>query len=72
MTDSEIIEYALYASVDPTVNFPTEKGPGDMPALTTLLHRVCNNDAAKFEEATRLVTIFMEKAIELYAVESTK
>lgn len=70
MTDAEIIERALYATVDPTVTFPTPKGSGDMPALTTLLHRVCGNDRQKFEEATRLLELFMTKTIEIYAQET--
>jgi hypothetical protein len=46
--------------MDPTVNL--EGRP--VPALTTLLHRVCGNDPKKFEEATRLVELFVTKALE--------
>jgi hypothetical protein len=35
-----------------------------VPALTTLLHRVCDNDVKKFDEAMRLVTLFIQKALE--------
>lgn len=33
-----------------------------LPALTTLLHKVCNGDADKFNEACRLLDLFMDKA----------
>lgn len=38
---------------------------GDVPALTTLLFRVCKNDPAVFEEATRLVELFIRRTIEV-------
>ena len=66
MTNEEIKQRVLYNTVDPTVIFPTSKGPGDMPAMTTLLHYVCNNDASKFEEATRLVELFIDKTMQVY------
>lgn len=34
-----------------------------IPALTTLLHGVCGNDPEKFEEATRLIELFIEEAL---------
>lgn len=34
-----------------------------VPALTTLLYRVCDNDERRFEEADRLVRLFIETAI---------
>lgn len=34
------------------------------PALTTLLHKVCNGNQTKFEEACRLLNLFMDKAQE--------
>lgn len=33
-----------------------------VPALTTLLYQVCGKDAEKFEEACRLVGLFIEQA----------
>jgi hypothetical protein len=38
-----------------------DKSP-DFPAITVLLHRVCNGDQGKFEEATRLIGLYMEAA----------
>lgn len=32
----------------------------NVPALTTLLHVVCNGDTARFDEACRLIRLFME------------
>lgn len=34
----------------------------DMLALTSVLHRVCDNDDSKFDEACRLIRLFMEAA----------
>lgn len=34
----------------------------NQPALTTLLFIVCNNDKDKFEEAIRLLNLFMQSA----------
>ena len=31
--------------------------------MTTMLHRVCDNDPKKFEEATRLLELFIEEAL---------
>lgn len=53
------IERVLYCTVDPTVRL--QGGP--IPAMTTLLHRVCDNDSTKFEEATRIVALFIAEAI---------
>lgn len=33
------------------------------PALTTLLYRVCDNNEEKFEEACRVVNLFIEQAL---------
>lgn len=54
-----IVDRVNYNTIDPTVLF---KG-GPVPALTTLLHRVCLNDPKQFEEATRIVDLFIRKAI---------
>ena len=53
------VDRVLYGTVDPTVSF----NGGPVPAMTTLLHRVCDNDPKKFEEATRLVELFVAKAL---------
>lgn len=50
----------LFSTVDPTV----ELAPGKpVPAMTTMLYRVCDNDPVKFEEATRLVQLIVAEAI---------
>lgn len=36
----------------------------NLPALTTLLYRICDQDAAKFDEACRLIRLFMLKMVE--------
>lgn len=42
-----------------------------VPALTTLLLRVCQNDAELLNEATRLVAIFVEEARRLDSLEAS-
>lgn len=42
----------------------TEDPQNDVPALTTLLYKVCDNDDVKFDEACRLLRLFMEKVSE--------
>jgi hypothetical protein len=54
MTD---VERVLYATIDPTVLGE------NMPAMTTLLYRVCDNDPVKFEEACRIVELFIVSAL---------
>lgn len=54
-----IVYKTNYTTIDPTVTFQGKP----MPALTTLLHRICHNDPKQFEEATRIVDLFIRKAI---------
>lgn len=54
------INRILFGTTDPTVNL--EGTP--VPALTTLLYRVCDENQDKFKEATRVVELFIRKAIE--------
>lgn len=49
------VDRVLYGTKDPTLH---------VPALTTLLVRVCDGDEAKFKEATRLVALFVRRAVE--------
>lgn len=44
-------EEILLGTVDPTNYFSGKP----VPALTTLLHRVCDSDGGKLAEATRLI-----------------
>ena len=39
--------------------------PGGTPALTTLLYKVCDQDMAKFDEACRILSLFLDKKDEL-------
>lgn len=39
--------------------------PGGTPALTTLLCKVCDQDMAKFDEACRIINLFLDKKDEL-------
>lgn len=41
--------------------------PSGTPALTTLLYKVCDGDAEKFDEACRLISLFLDKKDELNA-----
>lgn len=64
---TEITEHRLQKMLK--VNDPTTAGlmgPEPMPALTVLLHRVCGSDVAKFEEACRLINLFMDEAEDIY------
>jgi hypothetical protein len=56
MTD---VDRILYRTVDPTVVFRGKP----LPAATTLLIRICDNDPDKFEEATRVVELFISEAL---------
>ncbi|MBX9860659.1 MAG: hypothetical protein K2Y20_13895 [Sphingomonas sp.] len=38
-----------------------------IPAMTSLLFEVCNNDTERFDAAMRLVRLFCDKAFELGA-----
>jgi len=54
-----ITQQILFRTIDPTV----VSAGGPMPAMTTMLIRVCNNDPVKFEEACRLIELFIEEAL---------
>lgn len=43
------------------LQFMTDDPWYDVPALTTLLIKVCDNDTHKFQEACRLLGLFMQK-----------
>lgn len=55
MKDAEF-ERVFYSTRDPK---PAPSGL-EVPAGTTLLYAVCGNDPAKFDEALRLVRLFIE------------
>lgn len=52
----------LYGTLDPTNPVGL---PGGTPALTTLLYKVCDQDMAKFDEACRIIYLFLDKKAEL-------
>lgn len=54
----------LYNTTDPTNPVGL---PGGTPALTTLLYKVCDNDMEKFDEACRIISLFLDKKDELNA-----
>lgn len=54
------IEQVLFSTMDP--QHIMQGTP--MPAMTTLLHKVCGNNSVKFEEACRLIELFIAKALE--------
>lgn len=56
----QIIERIMLQTKDPTVDLHGHP----IPALTTLLHRVCDNDPGKYEEAVRLIELFIQKTIQ--------
>lgn len=53
------IDMILMRAKDPTVEF---KG-GPVPAMTTMLFRVCNQDAEKFDEASRIIRLIVQEAL---------
>lgn len=64
MADKGISDYRSMQMM--RVNDPLSHGlivpGGTTPALTVLLHRVCGNDHKKFDEACRLISLFMDQA----------
>lgn len=54
----------MFNTTDPTNPLGT---PSGTPALTTLLYKVCDGDMAKFDEACRIIYLFLDKKDELDA-----
>lgn len=52
----------LYGTLDPTNPVSL---PDGTPALTTLLYRVCDQNNEKFDEACRLICLFLDKKAEM-------
>lgn len=52
----------LYGTLDPTNPVGLH---GGTPALTTLLYKVCDQNNEKFDEACRLICLFLDKKAEL-------
>jgi len=57
---SRKVERIMLATVDPEPRGPEGE---TYPALSSMLHRVCQDDPARFEEATRLIRLFIERAL---------
>lgn len=53
------VQQILYMTKDPTMLLDGRP----IPAMTTLLHRVCDNDLKKFEETCRIVELFIAEAL---------
>lgn len=58
------VNLVLYSTKDPQHLDPFSQ-TGHSPALTTLLFKVCGRNSEKFEEACRLVQLFIIQALEL-------
>ncbi len=58
-TTGDKAEAVLFRTIDPTVNLDGRP----IPAMTTMLHRVCGNDDDRFQEAMRLVELFIIEAL---------
>lgn len=59
---SEKYDPVLYGTLDSTNPVGL---PGGTPALTTLLYKVCGQNSEKFDEACRLICLFLDKKAEL-------
>lgn len=59
MTDQKQIDMVLYKTTDPSALLDGRA----LPALTVLLHRMCQNDPDRFEEALRIVGLFIAEAL---------
>lgn len=56
----------LYNTLDPINPLGIPSGtPSGTPALTSLLYKVCDGDSEKFDEACRLICLFLDKKAEL-------
>lgn len=56
MQEDHPTDNIVFGVKDPKSTLP------DCPAMTTMMYRVCGNDEAKFDEAMRLVGLFMVAA----------
>lgn len=59
---SEKHNVVLYNTLDPINPLGV---PSGTPALTALLYKVCDGDGEKFNEACRLICLFLDKKAEL-------
>lgn len=57
----KFVDSIMFMTKDP--NTGTINGQ-HLPVLTSLLHRVCDNDDAKFQEADRLINILINAALD--------
>lgn len=64
--EEEDLLRTLMATTDPE-NFGKVVPGQTVPALTILLYKVCDNNQEKFNEACRLVDLFIKKDRELHA-----
>jgi hypothetical protein len=65
------IDRVLYGTKDPKTTLNVKGTTSAVPALTTLLITVCDSNPDKFDEATRLLELFIEKAFEVGEIHKT-
>ena len=58
-----IVERTFYTTQDPTTSAPNG---GHLPAMTSVLYKICGRDPDKFNEATRLISLFIKEGIKNY------
>jgi hypothetical protein len=56
------VEQIMLATVDPEPRM-LDGQPTTLPALTSMMFRVCQNDETRFLEACRLIELFIEQAL---------
>lgn len=56
----DYIEHVMLNTMDPNTALHSNKR---IPAISTLLFRVCDGDKAKFEEACRLIKLILRDAL---------
>lgn len=59
MTKEQLIDRVFYSTTDPL----NKLGINNLPAATTLLYKVCDNNSDKFAEAVRLINLFIEETL---------
>ncbi len=61
VANTPLPERLFYTVQDPETQFQGRS----LPACTTMLHRVCMGDETRFEEACRLISLYINAAYEL-------
>lgn len=61
VANTPLPEQLFYTVQDPETQFQGRS----LPACTTMLHRVCMGDEIKFEEACRIINLYINAAYKL-------